>query len=413
MRMKTYVFGLKSREQSAIRTLDDYSGPTKERRQQIIGDFSWISPSTPLPSINLNWRERDLPEILRTKHVHKLHPYLGKYVPQLVEIFLRKFKPQIVCDPFCGSGTTLVEANALGLPSIGCDISSFNCLLSKVKTDKYDARKLEFEIKDILAKTIAEIHRTGIKREWAEKEATPYLREWFAPKALFQILLYRSFIENYEYKNVLKIILSRAARSARLTTHYDLDFPKKPQKTSYFCHKHQRICKPTDDALTFLLRYSKDTIKRIKEFSLLRSDAPVTIICDDSRKAEFPLFDTVMTSPPYIGLIDYHEQHRYAYELLSLPDKRELEIGAAFNGNSRKAVDEYVRGIKAVFENVRKRISNNGIAIIVVNDKHDMFSSLAERTGFTVEETLTRNVNRRTGRRGDAFFEQVLIWRAM
>jgi len=404
---------LKSREQSALRTLDDYSGSTKKRRQPTIGDFSWITPSTPLSSINLNWRERDLPERLRTKHVHRLHPYLGKYVPQLVEIFLRKFKPQIVCDPFCGSGTTLVEANALRIPSIGCDISSFNCLLSKVKTDKYDTRKLELEIKDILAKTVAEIRRTGIKKKWVEKEATPYLREWFAPKALFQILLYRSLIENYEHKDVLKIILSRATRSARLTTHYDLDFPKKPQKESYFCHKHQRICKPTDDALTFLSRYSIDTIKRIKEFSIIRSDAPVTIICDDARKVEFPPFDTVMTSPPYVGLIDYHEQHRYAYELFSLPDKRDLEIGAAFNGNSRKAVEDYVRGIGNVFENIRKSISDNGVAIIVVNDKRNLFSSLTERTGFTVEETLTRNVNRRTGRRGDAFSEQVLIWRAM
>jgi hypothetical protein len=117
---------MKQQEQNVPRRLDDYLGFTIEKKQPIIGDFSWITPSTPLSSINLNWRERDLPEKLRTKHVHKLHPYLGKYVPQLVEIFLRKFKPQTVCDPFCGSGTTLVEANVLGITSIGCDISAFN-----------------------------------------------------------------------------------------------------------------------------------------------------------------------------------------------------------------------------------------------------------------------------------------------
>lgn len=54
-----------------------------------------------------------MPECERTKHVHRLHPYLGKYIRQLVEIFLRRFKPRVVVyDPFCGSGTTLVEANA-------------------------------------------------------------------------------------------------------------------------------------------------------------------------------------------------------------------------------------------------------------------------------------------------------------
>ncbi len=173
---------IKLRDEPTVRTLDDYTGSTSGQRQSPIGDFSWVISSTPLSSINLNWRERELPERLRTKHVHRLHPYLGKYVPQMVEIFLRKFEPQTVLDPFCGSGTTLVEANSLGVAAIGCDVSAFNCLLSKVKTDKYDVRKLEVEIKDILSKTIAEINRAGIRKEFVEKEDTPYLKKWFASR---------------------------------------------------------------------------------------------------------------------------------------------------------------------------------------------------------------------------------------
>lgn len=49
-------------------------------------DFQTVGQSTQLELLNLNWRERDLPEKLRTKHVHRLHPYLGKFIPQLVEI---------------------------------------------------------------------------------------------------------------------------------------------------------------------------------------------------------------------------------------------------------------------------------------------------------------------------------------
>src|SRR6266496_2120461 len=52
---------------------------------------SVVTFRTALSELNLNWREKDLPERERTKHVHRLHPYLGKYIPQLVEIFLRKF----------------------------------------------------------------------------------------------------------------------------------------------------------------------------------------------------------------------------------------------------------------------------------------------------------------------------------
>src|SRR3990172_2141267 len=115
-----------------------------------ITNFSSINSNTPLDSLNLNWRERDLPEMERTKHVHRLHPYMGKFIPQLVEIFLRKYKPKLVYDPFCGSGTTLVEANALGIDSIGTDISVFNVLLTKAKTAEYDIPLLEKETKELL-----------------------------------------------------------------------------------------------------------------------------------------------------------------------------------------------------------------------------------------------------------------------
>jgi len=88
---------------------------------------SSVSPTTPLHQLNLNWSEKDLPQKYRTRHVHGLHPYLGKYIPQLAEIFLRKYfsQRQRVYDPFCGSGTTLVQANELGIPWVGCDISAF------------------------------------------------------------------------------------------------------------------------------------------------------------------------------------------------------------------------------------------------------------------------------------------------
>src|SRR5690554_2599944 len=77
---------------------------------------------------DLNWTLSfdNYKESETTKHVHRLHPYKGKFIPQLVEYFLGdhtdKFKKQvyfekgdIVLDPFCGSGTTLVQACELGM----------------------------------------------------------------------------------------------------------------------------------------------------------------------------------------------------------------------------------------------------------------------------------------------------------
>jgi hypothetical protein len=61
--------------------------------------------------LELSWSERDLPERERTKHVHRLHPYLGKFIPQLAEVLLRRYAPRGGCvlDPFAGSGTTLAR----------------------------------------------------------------------------------------------------------------------------------------------------------------------------------------------------------------------------------------------------------------------------------------------------------------
>lgn len=372
-------------------------------------DFASVNPKTEIKALNFNWTERDLPERVRTKHVHRLHPYLGKFIPQLVEIFLRKFQPKVVCDPFCGSGTTLVEANALGINSVGCDISQFNCLLSKVKTYRYDCKKLKAELLDIREKV--NLKMAPIFGGESIDTDNEYLRQWFAPRAKKALLLYKALIQNYEYQDIMKVVLSRSARSARLTTHFDLDFPKKPQTEPYECYKHGRVCQPTEDALQFLNRYTLDTLKRIEEFSKIRTNAAVQIFCGDSRTVEFPPMDAVITSPPYVGLIDYHEQHKYAYELLDLKENRDFEIGAASKGNSKKAEEAYINDITLVFANVKKRLKKDGVIVVVVHDKNKLYDEIPAKLAFTAEDKVTRHVNRRTGRRANDFFEEMLIWR--
>ncbi len=373
-------------------------------------DFGSITSESKLESLNLNWREDDLPQRLRTKHVHSLHPYLGKFVPQLAEIFLRKFQPTTVCDPFSGSGTTLVEAATLGINAVGCDISAFNNLVTRVKTGRYDIDALEYEARDILNRSL----NTGQFR--FSESRTPYhpsdyLTSWFAPDALDALLAYERLIHEYQYSDVLRLILSRAARSARLTTHFDLDFPKQPQTEPYHCYKHGRICRPTQNATQFLRRYSTDTVKRIREFSSLRKDVALSIITGDTRTVEFPRFDLVITSPPYVGLIDYHEQHRYSYELLGLPWEAESEIGAAASGSSIRARTAYVEDMTQSFANVRKSLAKGARVVVIVNDKLNLYDSIREQAGFELETRLERHVNRRTGRRAGDFFESIFVWK--
>lgn len=382
----------------------------KKYNETPLTDFASVNTGTPLESLNLNWRERDLPEKDRTKHVHRLHPYMGKFIPQLVEIFLRKYRPSLVYDPFCGSGTTLVEANALGIDSLGTDISIFNVLLSRVKTFKYDINLLHKELQDILRKL--EQYRGKIiadKNNKLFKTNNQYLNDWFADQTRKELLCYLSLIPDYRCQGLLKIILSRAARSARLVTHFDLDFPKKPQREPYYCYKHRRTCQPVQEAYKFLSRYTVDAFHRVKEYSQVRTNANVKVIHDDSRIVKLPKdIDMIFTSPPYLGLIDYHKQHKYAYELLGLRNNETREIGAAKNGQSDQAKQDYIKGINDVLLHTRKYMTKKGLAIIVINDKFGLYR--ADDVGFKEIGRVERHVNRRTGRRNGAFYESILIW---
>src|SRR5258705_455460 len=74
--------------------------------------------------LELSWSERALPENVRTKHVPRLHPYHGKFIPQLVEVLLDRYIPAggHVVDPFAGSGTTLVQALESGREATGVEL---------------------------------------------------------------------------------------------------------------------------------------------------------------------------------------------------------------------------------------------------------------------------------------------------
>ena len=140
-----------------------------------------------------------------------MHPYKGKYIPQLVEYFLDDhvdsfkkevyFQPgDIVLDPFCGSGTTLVQANELGIHAIGVDISAYNAQISNSKIAKYDLVKLENVIKYIT--TELEKFEKSLDISSFENELLEKLYEFntqFFPSPEFKKLVYRKEVDEKVY----------------------------------------------------------------------------------------------------------------------------------------------------------------------------------------------------------------------
>ena len=357
--------------------------------------------------LDLSWSEAELPERVRTKHVHRLHPYHGKFIPQLVEVLLDRYlEPgDHVLDPFAGSGTTLVQALESGLDATGVDIAAFNCLLMRVKTAPYDLAALGEELREVSAR-LESLSRRRVR-------SSGYLREWYAPGALAELVAFRELILEYRHGDVLRVILSRAARSARRAAHFDLEAPKAPQMGEYWCHKHRRACRPVESAAGFLRRYTLDTLARIEEFAAVRdAERDASVLHGDARDLELAgPYDGIVTSPPYPGLIDYHEQHRYAYELLGLDDRREREIGAAASGTSLGSLEAYRAGIADVLARAAAALRPEAPVLVVVNDRRDLYPEILRRAGLRLDARLRRHVNRRTGRRAGEYFEDVLVAR--
>jgi len=381
-----------------------------------------------------------LPEYERTKHVHRLHPYLGKFIPQLVEWFLsRYFQPDdIILDPFMGSGTTLVQGNEMKMHTIGVDVSPFNCLIGRVKTAKYDVAKAKAEILEVEKRvTTFSKYLTGenpalplfpedrmdeLKAGLLAECDSEYLKEWFAPRTLLEMLYYRRLIPHYEYQDLLRVVLSRAVRSSRLVPHYDLATPKAPLPVGkeYWCRKHNRNCVPIDNCLTKIHAYSGDTARRLAEFDKLRSDKSVTIIQGDSREVNFKaelsktpianrLIDGIFSSPPYVGQIDYHDQHIYAYELFGFPRQDQSEIGPKKRGKSKQAQKDYVDGISAVLRNARSMLKDDGKVFIVANDRFQLYPEIAKLSGFKIVEQFQRAVTKRTEQGDDPYQETIFF----
>ena len=360
-----------------------------------------------------------LAERERTKHVHRLHPYLGKFIPQLVEYYLFKYfrSGDWILDPFMGSGTTLVQANESNINSTGIDISEFNCMISKAKTDDYKLELLEKEINSIykrfekFSKGQRSLdHFFSIEDKLLNfKLEKNFLKKWFHPNVYRELEYIKRLIREYTYQNLLKIILSRTARSCRLVFHFELTRQSEPILEPYVCHKHlNKVCAPLTTSLLHFRKYCSDTLKRIKSFKEKRTDAKCEIFKGDSRTIVLQRkYNGIFTSPPYVGLINYHEQHRYAYELFELMWDEDKEIGLQKNGTSKRAKEDYIKNISDVFQNLSTYLKENAIIFIVANDKYGLYPQIAELSGFEIITEDQRPVTQKASRERAVYNETI------
>lgn len=229
-------------------------------------------------------------------------------------------------------------------------------------------------------------------------------------------------IKNIDTKKIIGIILSRTIRSCRATTHADLATLVEPITATYYCAKHGKMCKPLFSILKWWETYTKDTVNRLSHFDKLRTKTFQICLTGDSRTinifkelekknhafaelASKQKIKGIFSSPPYVGLINYHEQHAYAYDLFGFKRNDELEIGPLFKGQGREAKQSYIQGISDVLNNCKKFFVEDYDVFLVANDKYNMYPTIAENAGMKIVNQFKRPVLNRTEKDKGAYSE--------
>ena len=331
---------------------------------------------------------------------HSLHPYPAKFPPPLPRYLLKHYaRPgQTVLDPFCGSGTTLVEARIAGVNAVGVDVNGLSVLLSKVKATPLDAAQLD-EIENF----VGEIRNQTLYWTFGNKPAVKVkeiegLNHWFQSNVAEEISFLLDKIEERSDKDVrdfLQIVLSSII--VRVSNQ---------ESDTRFA----AISKDTKDCLTFELFAAKanEYAKRIAEFSALATrETTLAITNADSRDLSFlegESVDLIVTSPPYANTYDYYLYHKFRKRWLGLDVHfaQYNEIGSRREFSSlKKDSSKWNEDLTKCFVQMNRVLKPGGLAFIVIGDSiinkelikiDGVISDFAPSVGFSVDEIISEDL---------------------
>lgn len=267
-----------------------------------------------------------LPEFASAdRATHLIHTYPAKLLMHIPHIFINNSilsKPgSVVLDPFCGSGTVLLEAVLANRNALGADSNPIARLISEVKTTKYDPKKIEMH-----AETLKKIH---LRPRDVEIDSAVDINFWFSKKARQQLdILHRKIltIENSKYRKFFLVCFSNCVRKVsfadpRVSVPVKLN-PAKHRRHGSWANTTRKIeseiktMNPEDKFFDIV----EQNIRRFREFTrLYPNQASAKIVSNDAReltnclpqslknqsKISTNFVDLIITSPPYAGAQKY------------------------------------------------------------------------------------------------------------
>ena len=310
-----------------------------------------------------------------TRYTHSIHPYPAKYIPQIPNLIIEEFTNErhTVLDPFCGCGTTLLEAKLLGRRSVGIDLNPIGVLISRVKTysiSDEDLLVLE-QFKNDLKKAFA---RKANKRLW--KPNIPKIDHWFCSESiegLSKIVDVIRKVSEIDRRRILNLALSGII----------VNVSNQESETRFAAiSKEITLDKILNSYLTKLNDIIKKllTLKEVNKFAKTDSKVILENTLSIGKILNPNSIDLIVTSPPYLNSFDYYLYHKFRIYWLSYPENmleviavdkiQDEEIGSRYkySGKNSSNVSEFKDEMRSCFSSLNTILKPSKLLFLVVGD---------------------------------------------
>lgn len=262
---------------------------------------------------------------------HGWHRYVGRFPAPLIRAIINYFSivpDDIILDPFCGSGTTLVEARLLGISAIGIEVSPLSSLISRVKSQFIEPEENLLELPNSLEvyyikrwdifmenKTFTEISYDEIlNRNGNLIKRFSNIEKWFSKEALLGTSIVVEFLQKQPpyYRDILAVALSAKMRSIG---NVDVDVVRAEYRK--LPRENVDVLKLVKSQLAKMAKAINMSYETHKE--LIGSPNSIRVIEDTVLNADIKdgSISYIITSPPYgVESISYLRTHLLSFRAL-------------------------------------------------------------------------------------------------
>lgn len=275
---------------------------------------------------------------------HCYHDYPARMIPQIARQFLELFsknKRGILFDPYCGTGTTLVEGFIEGFDVIGLDLNPLARLIAKAKTTVFNLAEIDSYINQFHSYIISKPKNFTLP----EIKGISRLNFWFKPEVVEKLAIVKKFISeipSIEVKLFFLVAFSETVREASNTRTHEFKLYRyndetlsnfQPDVFGLMSAKIQRNRKGFIDFLSVVEKLPFIPNADIFEFNTVE-DYP----SEFSEK-----IDIVLTSPPYGDsntTVAYGQYSRLSAAWLDLPQPEKID-GKLMGSKKRENIENF------------------------------------------------------------------------